>query len=102
MCSPSRPGCLAGKWTLEFVWRRLNWAAWLPNIREIYSIADYGRPNFIDPVFSVLQNAYWSSTHLFAGPNVAWAISFATGTIGPIDVSLGSGVFVRAVRNISA
>ena len=73
----------------------------MPNIRELYSIVDYSRLKFTDPVFSVLPNAYWSSTHTFAGPSVAWAISFATGTIGPIDVSLGSGVFVRAVRNIS-
>jgi hypothetical protein len=47
----------------------------LPNVRELQSIVDYGRPSPpIDPVFGALSSFYWSSTSGAGGPGFAWYV----------------------------
>ena len=72
----------------------------LPNVRELHSIVDYGRPfhlGRIDPVFRVIeqiQSDYWSST---AQPlRRALFVNFFYGHVG--NGSMSREALVRAVR----
>jgi hypothetical protein len=76
---------------------RSDWR--LPNVRELQSIADYGRSNpSIDPIFGAIAEAYWSSTTVDLFPNDAWPVGFKVGDID-WDLAKTIGSFVRAVRN---
>jgi hypothetical protein len=71
----------------------------LPNVRELQSIADYGRfsPS-IDPVFSAQNGWYWSSSTFVGNPDVAWYVDFYYGFV--ISVSKNDVYYyVRAVRD---
>jgi hypothetical protein len=74
----------------------------LPNIRELQSLADYGRLDpAIDPTFSAESGAYWSSTSVESGQDSrAWIVEF-----GPLPgnppgavVEYDTDSHVRAVR----
>jgi hypothetical protein len=78
----------------------------LPNVRELQSLADYGRfdPS-IDPVFGAVPDFYWSSTTSYffiddpddpEARDSAWGVYFYDGDVCP-DFK-GSGFYVRAVR----
>jgi hypothetical protein len=74
----------------------------LPNVREVQSIVDYGRPpdDPIDPVFGGSRDNYWSSTSSAAFPSLAWSVGPRGGVEGG---SVGAGQksnlrHVRAVR----
>jgi hypothetical protein len=70
----------------------------LPNVKELQSIADYGRINpAIDPVFTNTQSDYyWSSTTNSVFTGLAWRVRF---TNGLVDVgNKGYSYYVRAVR----
>jgi len=74
----------------------------LPNVRELQTIADYGRFNpSIDPAFTALPEFYWTSTSYQEAPDAAWGMGFNVGYVG-IRVKLGdfdfSYNYVRAVR----
>ena len=49
----------------------------LPNIRELYSILDYGttNPPMDTAVFGMLQQRYWSSTSVNSDPSNAWYVT---------------------------
>jgi hypothetical protein len=76
----------------------------LPNVRELQSIADYGRccsPDLtFDPVFlpssADFATVYWSSTTDAGTPNRAWAGGFHGGTFTPTGKA--DVWYVRAVR----
>lgn len=71
----------------------------LPNIRELQSIADYGRADLmIDPVFSALPLYYWSSTTSATLPGNAWQFFFGGADFSQLDGKDGRH-HVRAVRN---
>ncbi len=69
----------------------------LPNIRELQSIIDYGRfsPS-IDPAFSGLVTAYWSSTTSDGNVGSAWIVDFGGGDVH--DLVKSRNIYVRAVR----
>jgi len=74
----------------------------LPNIRELQSIADYGRLDpAVDPIFGRVSSVvswYWSSTsysHSFAS---AWGVNFDDGSVLYVDKA--GRVYVRAVRSV--
>jgi Protein of unknown function (DUF1566) len=74
-----------------------NWR--IPNLREMQSIADYGRFNpSIDPIFTpTAASIYWSSTSIATFPSgVAWGVDFVVGDIDAF--SKVDGFHVRAVR----
>jgi hypothetical protein len=70
----------------------------LPDVRELQSLADYGRYDpAIDPVFSAELSWYWSATTRADDPNSAWLVSSVSGYV--LHDSKGSHVdYVRAVR----
>ncbi len=70
----------------------------LPNVRELQSIADYGRDNpAIDPIFINTQsNNYWSSTTYHNITSYAWLVTFGSGTV--YSSRKTNGYYVRAVR----
>ena len=70
----------------------------LPNVRELQSIADYGRFNpSIDPVFGAVSTFYWSSTSGAGNPDCAWGVRFGHGDV--YDGDDKDGYYVRAVRS---
>jgi hypothetical protein len=70
----------------------------LPNVRELQSIVDYGRPDpAIDPVFGALPRQYWSSTSVADNPGFVWIVVFSGGSV--VDTGKGNRSSVRAVRN---
>ena len=70
----------------------------LPNVRELYSILDYGNTNpTIDPaVFGALQKRYWSSTSVNADPSHAW---YVTLTLKDRTINLRQGDLHRERKN---
>lgn len=59
---------------------RSDWR--LPSIRELQSIADYGRFSpAVDPVFDSLLLSYWSSTVNVPGVAGAWTVQFYDGKL---------------------
>jgi len=70
----------------------------LPNIRELQSIVDYGRPGAaIDPVFGVLPFRYLSSTSFAGDPVKAWVVNFSNGDTEFLEKANSN--FIRAVRS---
>jgi hypothetical protein len=70
----------------------------LPNVRELQSIADYGRISpSIDPVFGAISFLYWSSTSNATYPYDAWLVHFSNGFVG--GNSKANLNYVRAVRS---
>ena len=56
----------------------------LPNLRELQSLADYGRLGpAIDPALGLtdFEHLYWSSTTVEGLPDRAWCVSFNRGTV---------------------
>src|SRR5262249_23502563 len=55
----------------------------IPNIRELFSLMDYGTgtPLIPDkhPFQNVLSTIYWTSTSLIAAPNLAWMMTLGIG-----------------------
>ena len=81
----------------------------LPNVKELFSILDYGRFNpSIDPILGPTAGTlnfvrYWSSTSwaAFYPEYNAWAVDFRDGygnSAGTLAFSKGSSLRVRAVR----
>ncbi len=86
---------------------RTDWR--LPNVRELQSIADYGRFHpAIDPVFGVFFPAadlgachHWSSTTHSWLPGYSWSVEFSDGLVVANTLSCNKmdvQNFVRAVR----
>ena len=73
----------------------------LPNIRELESIVDYGRPSpAIDPVFGGrVEQQTWSSTQLAGNPVTAWQVNFGFGGAGAVTEEDHDPAYFRAVRN---
>ncbi len=71
----------------------------LPSVRELQSIADYGRkvPSAV-PVFGALSESYWSSTSYAFDSASAWYVNFFGGWVG-IGDKLFDEDYVRAVRS---
>ncbi len=71
----------------------------LPNVRELQSLADYGRhsPAF-DSVFDPVLTRYWSSTTDVHDPLHAWVMNGLFGNIADIVPKDFAGGFPRAVR----
>jgi len=73
----------------------------LPNLRELQSLADYGRTGpSIDPVLDASSDAYWSSSTMIEFPKRAWVVDFIDGYI-PLEYrcsKLADRFLVRAVR----
>ena len=71
----------AGKHGLKDGSRRGDWR--LPNIRELFSLIDYGTGDPIIPAnhpFENVQRAiYWTNTSLIAAPNLAWMMTLGIG-----------------------
>lgn len=69
----------------------------LPNIRELLSIADYGRwEPAIDPVLTAVPGWYWASSSRAEDPIYGWVVYFWHGSAG-YGLKNGDG-YVRAVR----
>jgi hypothetical protein len=69
----------------------------LPNVKELQSIADYGRYGpAIDPLFTNTQSFYWSSTTYASNTTYAWFVYFYSGNVN-YDVKTSS-YYVRCVR----
>ncbi len=75
------------------------WEDWrLPNVRELQSLADYGRSTpAIDPVFNAAPAFYWSSTTNAISPGFGWGVNFSHGIVGN-GVTKNTTNHVRAVR----
>ncbi len=72
----------------------------LPNVRELQSIADYGRFNpTIDPVFGAVSGDIWSSSTFVNNPIFAWHVYFFDGDVNLYGTLKTAGLFVRAVRS---
>ena len=55
----------------------------LPNVRELQSLVDYGRPDLpFDPIFGTELYWYWSSSTYVNDPNLAWVVGFHNGVVG--------------------
>jgi len=99
-------GCNSGgalNWTSAIAWADgLTFAGhsdWrLPNVKELQSIADYGRSvPAIDPVFTKTQSGYyWSSTTRADYTGSAWLVNFNYGYVATGGKT--STYYVRAVR----
>ena len=95
-------GTLAWAAAISFC-KNLNFANhtdWrLPNVKELQSIADYGRVSpAIDPLFTNTQsNVYWSGTTYAGNTGSAWFVYFDDGSV--YYGSKGDGYYVRAVRS---
>ncbi|MCX5902567.1 MAG: DUF1566 domain-containing protein, partial [Proteobacteria bacterium] len=70
----------------------------LPTIKELQSLADYGRynPAINTTLFPDTLNIYWSSTVLAANTGFAWVVDFYEGVVSPTDKV--NAFYVRAVR----
>ncbi|MFH1366031.1 MAG: DUF1566 domain-containing protein [Patescibacteria group bacterium] len=70
----------------------------LPNLKELQSIADYGRSSpAIDPLFTNTQSVnYWSSTTYATTTTGAWYVHFYGGNVSNSDKA--SSYYVRCVR----
>jgi hypothetical protein len=66
----------------------------IPNVRELESIKDYGRPEGINPIFGPSECTFWSSTSRPDGV-FAYLVEFPGGTFAE---SYGFTGCVRAVR----
>ena len=75
-----------------------GYADWrLPNVRELQSIADYGRYDAsIDPLFAAESDWYWSSSSHIDDPDYAWFVDFEEGYVDYDDKD--EAYYVRAVR----
>jgi len=77
----------------------------LPNIRELQSIANYGRYPAVDSTFFPNTNImyYWSSTSSAYNTNYAWVIYFTNGGVHTNDsyLSKTESWYLRAVRGES-
>ncbi len=77
----------------------------LPNVRELYSLADLGRTGLpLDPVFTLTGfPVYWSSTPQAGNGRVAWSVGFVPGNgAGLISAfpNINKLLTVRAVRTV--
>jgi hypothetical protein len=72
----------------------------LPNIKELYSILDYGKVNpAINAVFTnTANNWYWSSTTWFTATTSAWSLNFAAGNSSAGFGKTAATVYVRCVK----
>ncbi|HHD72606.1 MAG TPA: DUF1566 domain-containing protein, partial [Epsilonproteobacteria bacterium] len=75
----------------------------LPNINELYSLADRSQEKGISDVFKTGKSGvnYWSSTTVADFPTKAWTVQFGNGTIAA-DHSFAKTVtsnYVRCVRD---
>jgi hypothetical protein len=71
----------------------------LPNLRELQSIADYGRYGpVLDPIFVTDTEWYWSSSCFVDSPNFAWSIDFLNGNVTAYEGETWRWL-VRAVRS---
>ena len=71
----------------------------LPNLRELQSIADYGRYSpASDPGFATVSDWYWSSTSNPQWPHYAACVGFTYGIIG--GNTKDHHCCVRAVRTV--
>ncbi len=70
----------------------------LPNVKELQSIADYGRfGTAIDPLFTNTQSGnYWSSTTVASTTTDAWSVHFNYGNVGNYGKTVS--YYVRCVR----
>jgi len=69
----------------------------LPNLRELQSLVDFGRPDLaIDPVFLALPSGHWTSTTPPSFTDTAWCVVFGFGTSE--FVGKDTRLSVRAVR----
>lgn len=84
--------CLALNYAGHNDWR-------LPNIKELLSIVDYGRPSpSINPVFTNTQSDfYWTSTKHYYDSFAVWAILFNFGSVSDKDGSIDEE-YARPVR----
>ena len=70
----------------------------LPNVRELESLADYGRfKPAIDPMFGTISSGYWSSTTYAANAFYAWIVNANAGGAA-LNVKTSTPQYVRAVR----
>ena len=73
----------------------------LPNIRELMSIADYGRassPKINGTYFLNMQGAkHWSSTTYMPNPDYAWLADFSNGTVDGLSKT-NIAYYARCVR----
>jgi hypothetical protein len=73
----------------------------LPNIKELFSIVDYGRQNpaINTQFFTVIDNysIYWSSTTVTDDPKSAWIISLSRG-MSLRNFKYNNSRYVRCVR----
>jgi len=71
----------------------------LPNVKELQSIADYGRVSpAIDPLFTNTRSGYYWSSTTYADVTVnAWFVSFSYGLVN--SGGKGNGYYVRPVRS---
>jgi hypothetical protein len=73
----------------------------LPNIRELYSLVDFGHYNYALPdghLFINLMNNYWSSTTYAGNPNNALYLNAMTGLMSSAN-KVGANVYVLCVRD---
>lgn len=73
----------------------------LPNIRELYSLIDFGHYYYALPdghLFTNLMNNYWSSTTYAGNPNNALYLNVTTGLMSSFS-KIGANVYVLCVRN---
>ena len=83
----------------------LSLRPFVPNVRELQSIVDYGRSRpAIDPVFGALSSSYWSSTSDAGDLETAFDVHFTIGVVGTISLENAvqksdSDGYVRAVRS---
>jgi hypothetical protein len=73
----------------------------LPNTKEIFSLVDFGNPNFALPVVHPFSNVqsdhYWSSTTKASETGRAWSMSMASGHTYS-DFTKGNSYYVWPVR----
>jgi hypothetical protein len=70
----------------------------LPNVRELQSIADYGRVRpSTDPIFQGATVNFWSSSTNAGNSDQAWSVNFSVGSVIPDSKSFSW--YVRAVSS---
>jgi hypothetical protein len=78
----------------------------LPNVKELASIADYGRDTpaihyVFELVCPALACGFWSSTTIDDAPGEAWVVAFGSANdIGGPSTAKSNQHFVRAVRGV--
>ena len=74
----------------------------LPNIKELSSIADRSRANFVidTTAFPATADVFWSASPDVGSPDAAWGVNFRYGFVG--SVPRANAIYTQSVRLVRA